>query len=282
MAAESRGIESDLICLRNLNIKQCTGCESCMRSLIDGKGGSCVIRDDDYGWLMDRMTEADGLILAAPIYDLIPCGRLITLLNRALGAGKARRDACRAHPKISAAIAVGGSDWIDMTEPLLQISLTNLCKGTIVVDRIVCGFNTAPAMAVLDDALLERARLLGERVAAGMLSHSEAVYQGNHGSCPVCNCSLIRPLGGKKAMCAFCGVKGTMELEDEELRFICTPEAMTHQRFGLQGEREHQEDIRMAHRKAFANRAEIAEKRKKYAEFGHVIRPDLAEEGGDL
>ena len=64
------------------------------------------------------MKEADALILATPIYDLIPTGTVVTLLNRVLGIGKEYQTYCRTHPKIGAAMALGGSDWINLTEPL--------------------------------------------------------------------------------------------------------------------------------------------------------------------
>ena len=273
MAAEELGAECELICLRDLDIKQCTGCESCMRGLVSGKNGDCVLKGDDYAWLMDKMTETDGLILAAPIYDIIPCGRLITLLNRALGAGRERRDKCRSNPKVSAAIAVGGSDWIDMAAPMLQISLTNLCKGTKIADRIVRGYNTAPSMILLDDEILARARLLGQRVAKGILNPESVKYEGDTGACPVCSCSVIEPLGGTKAMCAFCGVKGEVQIQDGEFKFVCTPEAMTHERFSLLGEKEHQDDIRAAHKKSAETREYILEKLKKYSEYGVALKP---------
>ena len=274
MAAEEAGASCELVCLRDLKIEQCTGCESCMRGLISGGDGKCVVRGDDYDWLMEQATRARGLIVAAPIYDLIPCGRLITLLNRALGAGRERREHGKSHPASAAAIAVGGSDWIDLAEPLMQLTLTNLCKGAVVVDRLIAGGNTAPSMVLLDDGLLERAARLGRRVAAAAKETDRAEYQGPKGICPVCRCNLIEPLEGTRAVCAFCRTPGELSIENGRLKFVCSPEDVRHQRFGPLGEQEHQDDIRAAHQKAAQGRELIRERLKPFLAYGAALQPE--------
>ena len=104
------GAELEIVRLQELTIRDCVGCETCMRGLTTGGDGLCVIRDDDMGWLADTIKQADALLLATPIYDLIPTGTVVTLLNRVLGIGKEYQTYCRTHPKVGAAIALGGSD----------------------------------------------------------------------------------------------------------------------------------------------------------------------------
>ena len=270
---EEYGAEVALIRLSELNIHDCTGCEGCMKSLISGGEGKCVLKGDDLDWLLQRLLEADGFILGTPIYDLIPCGKLITMLNRALGAGKAHRDACRAKPKVAAALSVGGSDWIDLAEPLIQITLTNLLKDCEVVDRLVVGGNTAPGMVLLDDELLERSRCLGRRVAEGVVHLDKAVWQGKDGVCPVCHCDLIVPTGGMKAKCPFCGVSGVLEVDGGNLLFRPDPETVVCQRFVPAGEVAHQADIRKAHAKAKAGAELLRQRKEERKTFDPVIRP---------
>ena len=112
------GAELEIIRLQDLKLRDCIGCETCMRGLTTGGDGLCVVRDDDMPWFSAAVKEADALILATPIYDLIPTGTVVTLLNRVLGIGKEYQTYCRTHPKIGAAMALGGSDWINLTEPL--------------------------------------------------------------------------------------------------------------------------------------------------------------------
>lgn len=75
----STGLEFTIIRLSDLDIEHCSGCESCMKTLISGGDGCCVKKQDDLSWLLEELKDADGLIVAAPIYDLLPSGNLITL-----------------------------------------------------------------------------------------------------------------------------------------------------------------------------------------------------------
>ena len=48
MGAEAAGAEVELIRLHDLNIKPCTGCNSCVLDLMEKHGGgACVLRNDD-------------------------------------------------------------------------------------------------------------------------------------------------------------------------------------------------------------------------------------------
>ena len=57
------GAELEIVRLQELTIRDCVGCETCMRGLTTGGDGLCVIRDDDMGWLADTIKDADALLL---------------------------------------------------------------------------------------------------------------------------------------------------------------------------------------------------------------------------
>ncbi|CUN23187.1 NAD(P)H-dependent oxidoreductase [Eubacterium ramulus] len=271
------GSEIQIIRLQDLHIEQCIGCESCMRSLVSGGDGKCIMKDkDDMAWLLEQVKDVDAIILSAPIYDLIPSGNMITLLNRVLGVGLEYRNMCKQQKKVGAVIAVGGSDWIDLTEPLITLSLINLCKGSIVVDRLIVGGNTAPSMVLLDDELMERAALLGDRVADALTDKKERFYKGEKGVCPSCHCNLLIPTGKNNVSCAFCAAKGKILSVSEELKIEWDQESIDHNRFTEAGEMQHQEDIRTANKKAFCvdGKQLIADKKKIYMEYKPYIQPE--------
>jgi multimeric flavodoxin WrbA len=60
--AEEAGHTTQVVALRRLNIKPCTGCDKCWR---DGK--PCVLRDDMRG-LYQTIAESDVLVFATPVY----------------------------------------------------------------------------------------------------------------------------------------------------------------------------------------------------------------------
>lgn len=265
------GAEAELIRLQELRISDCIGCESCMRGLTAGGDGECVLRGDDFRWLADRLAAADAIILAAPIYNLIPSGSAITLLNRSLGIGKAYQRTCRAAPKIAAAIGQGGSDWINLAEPLLDLTVTNLSKGAVVVDRMVRGGATAPGMVVLDEATVDRARLLGRRVAGALADRGEAVYRGEPGVCPACHGRLLELLDGGAVRCPYCGAGGALAAGADGTKVRWDMESAAKNRFSPEGEAAHRAEIGKSHRRAAENRDEIRRRAAALEHFGGVV-----------
>ena len=61
---EKEGIETELIQLAGENIKGCRACGMC----ISEKNGKCVIDDDIVNQIVQKMSEADGMILGSPVY----------------------------------------------------------------------------------------------------------------------------------------------------------------------------------------------------------------------
>ena len=72
--------ELSLVRLPKLRIEPCKGCYAC---LIPDK--NCAIRDDTQ-WLLDRILEADAVIVAAPNYVLGPVGIMKMLADRSIQA----------------------------------------------------------------------------------------------------------------------------------------------------------------------------------------------------
>lgn len=73
---KEKGLEVELIRLRDKNITQCEGCYGC----IENK--KCVI-EDDFHDIFNKMIEADGLIVGSPVYNGSITPRLKALLDRA-------------------------------------------------------------------------------------------------------------------------------------------------------------------------------------------------------
>ncbi len=60
-AISEEGLETELISLAGLEIKPCTACMAC------SKGEQCSVQDDLFPIYL-KMKEADGIILASPVY----------------------------------------------------------------------------------------------------------------------------------------------------------------------------------------------------------------------
>ena len=273
-AKETCGAQLEIIRLQELKLNDCIGCETCMRGLTTGGDGLCVIKNDDMGWFSAAVKEADAIVLATPIYDLIPTGTVITLLNRVLGIGKEYQTYCRSHPKIGAAMALGGSDWINLADPLMDLTVCNLSKGCTIVDKFVVGHNPAPSMVVLDEDVMDRAALLGRRVGEALLDREHAAFAGDSGVCPACRCNLLEPRGGARVGCPFCNAWGTVSVRDGELVVDWDADSLRDNRFGPAGDVHHRADIAASHKKAALNRDVIAERVKQLEQFdGTFVKP---------
>ena len=73
---EKEGVEIDYVHVGHLSVRGCTSCGACH------KVGHCVIEDDIVNELAAKLAEADGLVIASPVYFAAPNGTLVTILNR--------------------------------------------------------------------------------------------------------------------------------------------------------------------------------------------------------
>jgi multimeric flavodoxin WrbA len=74
---EEEEIETELLSLRDKEIKPCTGCYDCQNQ------GFCTIPGDDFEEIFTRMREVEGLILGSPVYLSSVVPQMMALLSRA-------------------------------------------------------------------------------------------------------------------------------------------------------------------------------------------------------
>lgn len=61
---QAEGIETESVSLAGHVIRGCTACRSCQKN----KDKQCAIKDDIVNELVEKMTEADGIIIGSPVY----------------------------------------------------------------------------------------------------------------------------------------------------------------------------------------------------------------------
>jgi multimeric flavodoxin WrbA len=301
MGAEDVGAEVEIVRLHDLDIRPCTGCNTCVLSLFRGGPGECVI-DDDLPFIDERIMECDGLVLGAPVYERTPPGILKTLNDRMgpshdvamrLDAKRIREEVVPStgtrpaqafdcgpdersfKPRAASLIAVGGSDCVTLALPVMQLFVQPL--QMTIVDKLRFPWQAPPHVIVLNDAALARARLSGRHVAETMTRPMrEARYIGEPGMCPVCHSSVLEMAGTLlSATCAACGVKGVLEIQGDEVRFVVTDEERKKSDLLLSGKFEHSELLRdiFAEFAARPDRDEIPRRLEKYRSYGAYSRP---------
>jgi multimeric flavodoxin WrbA len=75
---EKEGIETELIELAGSKIQGCTACYKCF----DKKDGHCAVKNDIVNDCIDKMVEADGIILGSPTYFADITSEMKALIER--------------------------------------------------------------------------------------------------------------------------------------------------------------------------------------------------------
>ncbi len=270
------GAEVEVLRILDLFIKPCTGCESCMMSMLTGEDKPCIHKGDHMPFFLDKLADADAVVFSAPAYELMPPGILIMISNRMLGSGKAFMEKCFKRPKVVGAITLGGTDWTNLVLPLTVLS-SHMAGGKLV-DQMLVEYVTRPAQVLLREEALARAKKLGHNLGEAMkIPFGEVKYVGDEEeACPICHQNLLS-IRGKYVECPICDIRGTIDTSGEKLKVIFSEDQLQKQRFGPWGAKRHNDAIIERH-KIFNENIEIVKERlKKYKDFGKIAKPPKLE-----
>ena len=111
---EQNGIEVEIVQVGNRRVHGCVACGGC------GKLGKCAF-DDIVNELAVKFEQADGLVVASPVYYASPNGTLVSVLDRLFYSGRFDKTM-----KVGASVAVarrgGTSATFDMLNKYFTIS----------------------------------------------------------------------------------------------------------------------------------------------------------------
>lgn len=101
------GIETELISLRGKKINPCIHCNRCIK---DEYLGCVIYKDDDMNEIFHKCLEADGLILASPVFEMGISPQLSAFMSRHRSCYNVLKNDPEAYGKhVGGAIAVGGT-----------------------------------------------------------------------------------------------------------------------------------------------------------------------------
>ncbi len=261
--------ECSYIRLMDAEVKACVGCETCVKRKLAGDNEfRCITpADADHVYLIEQACrEADAIIFAAPIYNILPPGILIKLLNKLHACGDYRTFVGQ-NPKVGATIAVGGSDWVEYMQPIMNMTCQEFVGGFHrVVDSLVQGFTPAVQGVLADDECLARAHQLGVNVA-NALNTGDTSWKGEPGICPCCHGTMLE-LRGDKFACPMCDM--ILDADQVPTKFSAGEDALRHNRWSLWGMNNHIDIVKRGHMRAESGKDLIASRRAKYMEY---LRP---------
>jgi multimeric flavodoxin WrbA/putative sterol carrier protein len=110
---EAQGLALEVIDLAGKDIGYCQGCAFCLEK------GACWINDDHRG-IMQRLLDADAVILASPVYFFHVTAQMKTFLDRCLAWGHKPRGSWKPGLAISVAASVGEVDTAEYLGGVLR------------------------------------------------------------------------------------------------------------------------------------------------------------------
>jgi multimeric flavodoxin WrbA len=156
---EKEGVEFELITVGNKTVKACMSCYKCA----ENQDGKCIIKDDVNEWI-DKIREADGLLLGSPVHFAGIDGALKSFLDRAFLVAGVNGSLFR-HKVGAGIVAVrrsGGTAALDQLYKHLMYQ--EMFIPTANYWNIIHG--RTPGEVKLDDEGIQTMRVLGKNMAA--------------------------------------------------------------------------------------------------------------------
>ncbi len=257
LACQEEGADVTMINLRDYDIIDCTGCTSCTIGMSQGKNVGCVLdKKDDKKKIMEVLLEADGVIFAAPTYDLEACSVFAKFAQRSLSYETSFLETIgeiEHKDRVSALIAIGGStrSWQSMALESMQAAM--FTTDFKVVDMYLATRVPAPAQCLLCDEMMERVGLMGKNIMTAIHTPAEErkwLGDENMGWCPNCHSNALI-LGEVQwdglhypVECQVCGAGGNLEkAEDGQWKFVIQENGLIRDRTTVEGRAKHLEEI---------------------------------------
>ncbi|AEH07394.1 flavodoxin family protein [Methanothermococcus okinawensis] len=160
-AAEEEGVKTEYVSLYDKELNPCIACDVCKQE------GKCVIMDD-INEILEKMEEADGIIIGSPVYFGGVSAQTKMLFDRS----RPCRIGFKLKNKVGGAISVGASRNGGQETTIRQIHDFMLIHSMIVVGDNEptahyggTGVGGAPGACQEDEFGITTARNLGKKVA---------------------------------------------------------------------------------------------------------------------
>jgi len=170
-AAKNSGeeVETELIELRGKKINPCIHCNNCLKKNMD----RCTVYEDDMTPLYDKFYEADGILIASPVYEMNITAQTVIFMDRFRSAWlKGINEPEFFMRKVGAGITVGGTR--NGGEEMAMNAINNfflvqgmtLCTGGNGMYTGPMLWNPGDGTTIMDDPEgMENARILGKKMA---------------------------------------------------------------------------------------------------------------------
>jgi multimeric flavodoxin WrbA len=157
---ESAGIKTEFISLAGKKIFPCLGCEKCK------KKKWCVIENDDWREVMERVLECEVLVIGSPTYYYDVCGQLKNFIDRTYSLYHDRILSGRKGVAIAVQASKGANRTIQTLEGFLsthEFSSLGWIKGT--------GYKEGDVLK--DKDAVQKAQKIGDKIVRLLKPHND-------------------------------------------------------------------------------------------------------------
>jgi multimeric flavodoxin WrbA len=156
---KKEGIETELVQLAGERIRGCTACYTCFKN----KDKRCAVTDDVVNKCIEKMSEADGIILASPTYFADVTAEIKALIDRAGLVGRANDDMFK-HKVGAAVVAVRRAGSVHAFDSLNHFFFIEqmIVPGSIYWNM---GFGLEKGDVEKDNEGLQTMKVLGQNFA---------------------------------------------------------------------------------------------------------------------
>ncbi|CFW99382.1 Flavoprotein-like [Syntrophomonas zehnderi OL-4] len=184
----------ELIRLTDLKIEPCKACYKCLQP-----DKICPVKDD-FNFVIEKIKEADALVIGVPVYFLGPHGYYKMLTDRLVGA---QNDTKSTQGKPCVIVMPYGSKGWEGYSKSAAIVMPKLLRMKLVDCWQVHA--TLPGESLLNPENISYAQTLGRDIFTGR------EYHPGTRECPVCGSDLFRLLPAKQVECPICGARGIIK-----------------------------------------------------------------------
>jgi multimeric flavodoxin WrbA len=256
MGAEEEGAQVEMLRLTDYKVLPCDGLAPC----VFGNTG-CNLKDD-FNFIMDKIFEADGLVLGSPCYILESTAIIKQLIDRAFSVNF--RSKARGKPA-AIIIPYATRGWTPYA--FIQPNLFLLFLGMEVIDRALIHAQAINEVVLYDKALV-KAREMGRGVTKAAKT-GKISYRGEPGICPICRDRVVRILRDDETVeCGVCGIRGKIFVEGRKIRVRFEEDAILKHRFTKENIYRHFTYHIKPSRDYFTRTRDITkERRERYREY---------------
>lgn len=156
---EKEGIEVEIVHVGNKAIRGCIACGGCSRN----QNERCILDKDEVNEWIQKMKEADGIILGSPVYYSAIAGTMKSFLDRAFYVASSNGGMFR-HKVGASVVAVRRSGGIPVFDQLNNyINYSEMIMPTSNYWNVAYG--TAPGEVTQDEEGMQIMRVLGKNMA---------------------------------------------------------------------------------------------------------------------